>query len=504
MKKLPPSILSVLILLSLILSACTPAAPKATDVVKPSEPTAVPTVAPEVEISYHAVGQPQNDTQLISDAMTKMLKAKGLNVKFNLIYHDWGTWGDQMKLTYSSGEACDIVFTAPWANYTGYASDGVFLELDELLPKYAPTLWSSLSPQVWDNARVKGKIYASINIGSFTNNSGPIFNKEMFDKTGVDPKSIKEWEDFTPVLQGIKDQGFIPTGTLAGVNQATSYGFDFVLANFPAVVRFDDKSLKVVNWLEQPEFAKSIQLMNDWWKAGYTTKDAYPDENEPRALVKAGKMGALWLGHSTKPGIVPAEWKPMFAREGVAFVMNKPPFSSTQNVLQNLNAICKSSKNPTTAVQVLELMNTDVEVFNLLTNGIEGKHWVWVDKAKKLIGPGPDQANWSPGWGWEVGNQTLGYYTDPAMAADDVWKMILDDNASAPKSVLMGFSFDPDPVKTEIAAVSAIVGEYGEVNAGHLAPDEFLTEMVTRMKAAGMDKVMQEMQKQIDAWAAAK
>ncbi len=36
-------------------------------------------------------------------------------------------------------------------------------------------------------------------------------------------------------------------------------------------------------------------------------------------------------------------------------------------------------------MQVLELINTDAEIYNLLARGIEGTHWVWEDEDNKVM-----------------------------------------------------------------------------------------------------------------------
>jgi putative aldouronate transport system substrate-binding protein len=250
--------------------------------------------------------------------------------------------------------------------------------------------------------------------------------------------------------------------------------------------------------------------MHDWYQAGYTYQD--PSNNDTNiANLQAGKVLAQWLGATIKPGVVDVEWKPRIASnkyDGVAIPMTQKPFIPSTAFTQNVNSVCKASKNPTVAVQVLELMNSDPEFYNLLSIGVEGKHWAWDNQAAKVYKAGPNQADYSPGWGWEVGNALLGYYPAQALADQKIWDQTKQQNDAAPVSVMMGYTFNQEPVKTEYASLVAAITEanrdLGAADTGGRANDVAvsLANLNTKAKAAGLDTVLAEAQKQIDAWAA--
>jgi putative aldouronate transport system substrate-binding protein len=77
-------------------------------------------------------------------------------------------------------------------------------------------------------------------------------------------------------------------------------------------------------------------------------------------------------------------------------------------------------------------------------------------------------------------------------------------NKSAKRSKALGFGFDPTPVKTEYAAVTNVVTQYKmPLETGSVDPDKVLPEFISKLKAAGIDKVIAEKQKQLDEWAKA-
>ena len=76
-------------------------------------------------------------------------------------------------------------------------------------------------------------------------------------------------------------------------------------------------------------------------------------------------------------------------------------------------------------------------------------------------------------------------------------------NASAVTSSVLGFSFNPEPVKTELAQCASVVNEYYvPLFTGSVDPDAVLPPFLDKLRNAGADKVIAEMQKQIDAWKA--
>ena len=78
------------------------------------------------------------------------------------------------------------------------------------------------------------------------------------------------------------------------------------------------------------------------------------------------------------------------------------------------------------------------------------------------------------------------------------------DNYSIDKCVVskaFGYTFDISNVKTQAAAVSSVIGEYGpSLSCGVVDVDEKLPEFIQALKDAGIDDVIAENQKQFDAW----
>lgn len=90
-------------------------------------------------------------------------------------------------------------------------------------------------------------------------------------------------------------------------------------------------------------------------------------------------------------------------------------------------------------------------------------------------------------------------YVDKGMPKT-VWEDTKKVNNDAIPSKLLGFSFDAEPVKAEIGKASAVYDEYYRSIDLGIANEAKYNEFLAKLKDAGSDKIIAEMQKQIDAW----
>jgi putative aldouronate transport system substrate-binding protein len=76
------------------------------------------------------------------------------------------------------------------------------------------------------------------------------------------------------------------------------------------------------------------------------------------------------------------------------------------------------------------------------------------------------------------------------------------NNEIAKSSTILGFTVDSEPVKAEIAQLSAVFAELTPIFYTGSMPDydKYVAEAKLKLKNAGLDKVVAEFQKQIDDW----
>ena len=173
---------------------------------------------------------------------------------------------------------------------------------------------------------------------------------------------------------------------------------------------------------------------------------------------------------------------------------------TTGGITATMQAINRNSKNPERAMMLLELLNTDKDLYNLLNFGIKDKHYK-ID-ADGFMVPGDDQKGYNPYVPWMFASNYLAN-VEKGMPKT-VWEDTKKINESAIPSKLLGFTFDAEPVKAEIGQTNAVYDEYSRAIDLGVASEAKYNEFVAKLKAAGSDKIIAEMQKQIDAWKTSK
>jgi putative aldouronate transport system substrate-binding protein len=497
------------LLIGFLLVACGAPAAAPTSTAAPQAETteaseqAQPTQLPPVTITYTYGGTVFKDVDAVSEALSAIAQKK-INATIKLKPIDWGSFDEKMKLAFAAGEECDIVFTAPWTNnYIQNIANGNLIPLDDLLPNYAPGLWKSMPASSWDAARVNGKIYGVPNQQIWVKPFGFTVRKDLADKYKLDVTKITKYEDLEPFLAAVKKGEPDVTPLQSAYNwMFETAGFDPIISQeTPAAIRFDDKDMKVFNVAASAEFKAAVELARKWYQAGYTPKDKI-ESADAEAMWRAGKFAVSMAGVVKPGGDIESEQR--FGQAVYQQSVTKP-FLTTAGSTATMNGICRTSKNPERAMMVLELLNTDKEFYNLISKGIEGKHWEWADQANQVIKAGPNNADYNPNTDWEFGNQFNAYYIDAKQAAIKAWDATYKLNNDSPPSVALGFNFNPDPVKTELANISAVVKELAEpLTNGMVDPATALPEYQKRLEEAGIQKVIDECQKQLNDWAKSK
>jgi putative aldouronate transport system substrate-binding protein len=459
---------------------------------------------PPVEITYTYPGAVPRDTDLVAAALTAMVKPK-INATIKLDPVDWGAYDQKRNLAFAAGQRCDIVFTAPWINnYGRNVVQGNLLPIDDLLKKQAPKLWASLSPAAWEAARVNGKIYGVINQQAFPKTWGFIALEKYAKQYNLNVSIIRRYADLEPYLLAFKKDNpnsypvFLDNSGNNGLFQPEQLGWD-TLVDWLVSVRYNDRNLKVFNPLQQPQFLLAVQLARRWNQLGLLAPQL-GSQSDVDALKKAGR--GMVEFNQWRPDSQ-TQWRARYGGEIVGKSLS-PSVLTTGAMTATMNSICKSSPVAERAMMFLELLNTDPLVYNTLAKGIEGRHWVFKDKSKGIIGlpegVTAQTSTYNPGTDWMFGNLFNAFPNNEDAIAEI--KLSASANRAARASVALGFTLDQEPIKTELAQLNAVFKEYGlPLVWGQIDPAKGVPNLVSRLKTAGSDRVLAEVQRQINAWA---
>ncbi|MBP1965316.1 ABC transporter substrate-binding protein [Paenibacillus aceris] len=496
------------LLASAVLSGCGSNVAK-TDTATPGTSTQAPTtdnktLAP-VNLTWYVVGTPQKDQQVVTDAINKILKEK-INTTLTINTIDWGAYDQKMNVIVSSGEPYDLAFTSSWANnYTQNVSKGALLPLDDLLQKYGKHILEQVPEKYWPAAKVNGKTYGVLNYQIYAIGRGLNIKKDLADKYTLDTSKIKKYADITPFLDQVK-QGesgvtpFLATGNITNMydlsDNEKGMTLDQVQGNSvnPLGVHFADKSLKVFDLVESPEFMAQAKMFREWYQKGYIRKDA-ASLKDAKAEGKTGKYAVMTGGYG------PGSEAGAATELGYPVVQGKPvpQFVNTGAVIAAMTGINKNSKNPERAMMLLDLLFSDKDLYNLFTYGIEGTHYTKVDANTVEI---VKDSAYNPSNAWEFGSWFNAYVQKGQPA--DTWEQMKKANNDSVASPLLGFLYNADAMKKENAQINAIMNEYLPIiYTGTQDPEKTVPELVNKLKAAGLDAMITDAQKQIDDWKAA-
>ncbi|MGL1892960.1 MAG: ABC transporter substrate-binding protein [Spirochaetaceae bacterium] len=469
-----------------------------------------------VELVYYHIGPgEQLDQGLVEDKINSILSEK-IGATLKIVHIGWGDYDQKMQVVTASGEPYDLAWTGNWSNsYSGNVDKGAFLPLDDLISKYAPA-YADTVPQKFRNvAKIKGKTYGMLNwqmnyMANAWRAPASIMDKAI-EKIDFDINKISSLKDFEPYLEFVKSEypevyawgaaggepGFANWNKLLVTN-----GFDDVVGRTaPGYVRLADNTRTVVNQFKSDEFRNYVLLMADWAQKGYIQEDAIalPGIGD---LYGLGKVGMMLDGNFyPHPGSLTLAESNGSRTYSEMFKAPNNPTIMTSSSTATLTAISRTSKNPEKAIQFFELLYSDKDFLNLINYGIEGVHYNMAgDNTIVKTQVGTDRYNPDVRWVYGPGNMESylmegeSKLTRPAIAE-------LNDSAT-PSSVL-GFTFDSNPVKAEMSAVSTIIDEYSAAFECGIFLENTEAELKTfldKIRKSGGDAIVKEAQQQIDAF----
>lgn len=455
----------------------------------------------ELDVAFPIFGAVPKDLPLIQDAINKITREK-INATVKLLPISVGNWTQQINLMLAGNEKLDLMVVFG-NSYSDLVAKGQIVALNKLVEDHGKGITEALDSSLLNAASIKGSIYGVPSIRDFAANSGLLMRKDLVDKYKIDVTKIRTLDDVEATLKIIKENepDLAPLVTGSGMSPLVGYQTFDPLGDSIGVLPGYDNDLKVINWYESQVYADLLKKLRNWYTSGLILKDAATNKSTSDELIKSNRGFAYLAG--MKPGYV-TQVSNSSGVEMVAANLTQPT-TTTTNVSSAMWGIPYSSTMPEKAMDFLNLMYSDKDIINLLDYGIEGTHYVV--KSDNVIdypeGVDAQSSGYSMNMGWLFGNQFLSYVFN----GDDpkLWEQMDQFNDSSFKSKALGFTFDIEPVKSEYAAVSNAVTEYQlPLETGSVDPDKVLPEFISKLKAAGIDKIIAEKQKQLDEWASTK
>lgn len=456
-------------------------------------------------IRFYSVGERPQDTDMVLEKINKEYLEPWLNTTLEVEFISWGDLGTKYSLLLSGGDKCDLIFTSSWCNYNSEVGNGAFKELDrEWIQKYMPLSYPIQASESWDQISISGKIYAvPSNSATFTGYNVITFRKDILDKYGI--TDINSWDTMKEALYTIAENeganGLYANGQRSsnefgdhlwnqytGVD-ALAFDFMYYTHNSEELPDWDkDVFYKYTsdNYYQYCEEMAEMAAHNVW------SPTRINDTSDPQQNFISGKTASIiWNGAAVSTGI---EMEKTGIGTFEVFDVTPNALARRDSYANSATAIPASCENPERAALVLDCLKGNREVNTLIVGGIEGVHYTLVDGKHKAT----DVATNYPwgGWAWSLqDNDSPAEYTEDSR--NEKFGNICDAKEYAPKAA--GFSFDTQPVETEMAVINSIIEEYAQsFNLGIFGDDTKAKydEFVDKLNKAGLDKVEKECKNQ--------
>ena len=451
------------------------------------------------KIVWYTFGTKQADHDKVVAAVNEKLKEKlGVELDYKVI--EGSAYEQKINLAVSAGEVFDICFTANWMNnFNNNAAKGAYLEItDELLQNNAPSLRGKYPDFFFDGGLYDGKLYAIPNYQMLALPAGVSLRQEFVDKYNFDINSVKELKDIEPFLAAVKEgePNIFPLNP-RGIDP---FWFKFAQISSQQTITFDkaDDSLTVLARCETPYAMELLEFWADWYDKGYIRKDLLTSKDDTDNDIINNKYAVLTGG--IKPG-GDGDNKLKTGKDYKGLPVAEAEINTNVSVSTML-AISKTTSDPDMAMKFIDLLHTDKEIYNMLLFGLQDEHYTVKSEDPTVVEvPTDSKYSMSATNGWTFGSQFNAFYrTDQTPGA---WEESDAMNRSTPLSKIYGFTFVTDSVKTQIAQASAVYDEYDpERIYARTGWKEAYNEYVQKTKAAGVDDIVKEAQKQLDEWKA--
>ncbi|MBE7043267.1 MAG: extracellular solute-binding protein [Ruminococcaceae bacterium] len=420
----------------------------------------------------------------VIEEVNKYLKEK-INATLEIQFIQPADYATKVNMMLASQESdWDLMFTSNWQNpYENNVLLGGYYDLKEMLEKETPELYKFFPDSYWEALTLNGGIYAVPMNQVMYQQKGMWFKKETAEKYDLVEKieNMANYEDMEEIYTTVHENE--PEMIVAG-------GFQYDLfEEVGTTVKggFTIENGEVTDGLDEDKL-NQYKLAREWYTKGFFPQEV---KFEEAPFLKMGKIFSRY--NRQLPGAD--------AKHRISYdwdVINKATngmILRREDVQGALTAINRMSKNPARALKLLELMTTDQYLFNLMAYGIEGVHYT---KDGNRITPTENSYYVQE---FRIGNQFLAYLM-PGYE-EGVWEETDKLNREAKVDENMGFVFDVTPVETEITNLNSAT-EYSDSLGKGTAEDVEGTfqKHLEKRKAAGDQKVKEEIEMQYAAWKA--
>lgn len=413
----------------------------------------------------------------------------------------------QYPLLIGTGETIDLMCFA-FQNVPAYAQLGLIQPLNQLVVRNAPYISDATHEfPLFDGPYIGDKFYTVSTILYIYGTAGGYFIASKYlEEIGENTEERRMSSDeLTNLLLAIKYQhpDMYPSALISGGAQYSGYGIfhiiDLLGATAASGALLDVDSASIVNLFESPEYYGYLNMLRDWQQAGLISPDAAVTDLRAVDLLLNGTACGFSLPYQP---VMKSDMEATLKEELTAFQLTDIYLPAQSASTSASWGVPITSKHPDAAIRFLDLTFSNPAVSNTLLWGIEGKHYEIADAEEYLIRfpEGVDSTN--SGY-----FNTYGLYGDRRF--EYIWSLdnsrglnqAYTDQAMANPTRAFGYNYDGSAMISKIANINVVMSEYlPALESGSADLDVVLPLFLSKLKAAGIDEVIADNQRQFDQW----
>ncbi|HHV11674.1 MAG TPA: ABC transporter substrate-binding protein [Clostridiales bacterium] len=443
----------------------------------------------------------------VEDEINKITESK-INVHVTLEPISFADYGTQVGLMMSGGDQIDLITMV--GNFSQLLAKNQLMPMDPYLDTLGAGAKEVLGEKFLKATTVNNSVYAFPTLNGKAAALSIAIEKDLLDANNISLENLKlattfdeyvaNLEELTKIFEKLKAAApdkvcLVPITAGSLQFTLTMPGFDNLGDNYGVL---SQDGTKVTNYFESAEYKTLLGYVHDWYKKGYILQDAATTTEAANTYLSSGRtVGYFITGEEGQ-----AEQIQTATGVEVEVVKILQP-TLTTSVINGLGfGISSTSKYPEATMKFLNEMYTNPDIVNLLDWGVEGIHYVKNSDGTVGFPEGVDANNTTYGLNqdWLFGNQFLSFIWGEGRDTT-IYSRLQENNDTANYSPVLGFSYDSTAVKNELSAIVNVYNQYGPgLDTGTLDPETELPKYIEALKSAGIDAVIAEKQKQLDAW----
>ncbi|MBN1696007.1 MAG: extracellular solute-binding protein [Spirochaetales bacterium] len=474
-----------------------------------------------VEIRGYLLGAAPPGMPAVMEELNRRL-LKDINAEMEINYIGWGDFQSKYPLILASGQDFDWIYTANWAFYFQQAAKGAFMEITEdMLEKYMPRHYAALPKNAYNEMKVNGKMYMIPTSTPDRKIPVTLIRADLRKKYNV--PEIRKYSDLEAYLEAIRknepemipmalDKSYDigrPYAALAA--ELGDYYFDILFATGSGSgvdYNLNDPGHKLVYHCEGKNLENhktAAAIMKRWYDKGYINRDVFANTVRSKDSFSLGKS-AVGIGNSQD---VQANISDAIAKgweiEIVPELDAKGHYYADPHI-NNGVALAAGTKNAEVTMKALDMIMEEKTYNYLVYLGIEGTNYVIKDgKIDLPEGLSADANTYPPdaaGFWFTNKDQLL-----PFAGWTDLYIKMKNDiknKGYLVPTIFQTMPVDTETIKTELATLNQVMVQYEQpIQAGMVKDiEEAFGLLDEKLKAAGVMKVKEALQKQVDAYLA--